>query len=86
MTGGRLTGAEATVDSVAPAAGPPGTIAGGMLGALAVGAGAAAAIAAMTGGGPEAGGGTVGFSGISRRMLPKAAVAAQPRPQTPNIV
>jgi hypothetical protein len=61
-------------------------MAGGMPGALAVVAGAAAAIAAMTGGAPEAGGGAVGFSGISRRMLLKAAVAAQPKPQTPKIV
>ena len=86
MWGGGFPGAEAPDDSVAPAAGLLGTMAGGMPGAPAVGAGAAAAIAAMTGGGPEAGGGAVGFSGISRRMLPNAAVTAQPRPQTLKIV
>ena len=81
-----MPGVEAPGDSIAPAAGTIGTMAGGMTGALAVGSGAAAAIAAMTGGDPEAGGAAVGFSGISRRMLPKAAVAAQPRPQTPKMV
>ena len=81
-----MPGAEAPGDSVAPAAGTVGTTAGGMPGALTVGAGAAAAIAAMTGGDPEAGGGAVGFSGISRRMLLKEAVTAQPKPQTLKIV
>jgi hypothetical protein len=57
-----------------------------MPGALVIGAGAAGAIAAMTGGDPEAGGGAVGFSGISRRRLLKVAVTAQPRPQTLKIV
>jgi len=88
MIGGGLPGAEAPGVSVAPAGGP-GTMAGGMPGALAVGAGTAAAIAAiaaMTGGDPEVGGGAVGFSGISRRVRLKAAVTAQPKPQILKIV
>ena len=44
MTGGGLPGAEAPGDSVVPAVGLVGTMAGGMPGALAVGAEAATAI------------------------------------------
>jgi hypothetical protein len=61
-------------------------MAGGMLGALAGGAGTAAAIAAMTGGAPEVGSEAVGFSGISRRVRLKVAVMAQPKPQMLKIV
>jgi 2-methylcitrate dehydratase PrpD len=61
-------------------------MAGGMPGALAVDIGAATAIAAMTGGDPEAVGGAVGFSGISRRVRLNVAVTAQPKPQILKIV